>query len=143
MKCLHYRKFWISFFIHWGYIRLLNDRLSNMLHSNACSLTSLEETFFKPKQTWIIFIIIFINFFQYVRERDLNYFHFWKISKIYVLLHLPVAKDCSLISMQLQIILKIRKKCRILESVLKYWIASIFYLYTYKKLIPCIWASIV
>ena len=35
--------------------------------------------------------------------------------------------------MQLQIVLEIRKKCRILESVLQYWIASIFYLYTYKK----------
>ena len=38
------------------------------------------------------FIIIFIYFFQYVRERNLNYFNFLKVSKKNVLMHRPSIK---------------------------------------------------
>ena len=47
-------------------------------------------------------IIIFIYFFQYVRERNLNYFNFQKVSKKNVLMHRPSIRKSLIYTQQLR-----------------------------------------
>merc|ERR1712008_580508 len=67
----------------------------------------------------LFFTIIFIHFFQYVRERNLNYFHHLQISKKNVLMHRPVAKDRPWLSRQQALKAHCSNICNVQQFVFK------------------------